>query len=54
MLDIISIITFLLSFIIGLALILIIIGCNNKTEEEQKLEDEEQLEYLRQYKEKIK
>ena len=41
-------ITFLLLFI-GLPIILIIIGGNDKTEEEQRLEDEEQMEYLRQY-----
>ena len=40
MLDIISIITFLFIFI-GLPMILIIIGGNDKTEEEQRLEDEE-------------
>lgn len=51
MLNIISMITFLLLFI-GLPIILIIIGGNNKTEEEQRLEDEEQMNYLKQYKEK--
>lgn len=51
MLDIISMITFLFLFI-GLPIILIIIGGNDKTEDEQKLEDEEQMEYLRQYREK--
>ena len=51
MLDIISMITFLLLFI-GLPIILIIIGGNDKTEEEQRLEDEEQMEYLRHYREK--
>lgn len=51
MLDIISMITFLL-LIIGLPIILIIIGGNDKTEEEQRLEDEKQMEYLRQYREK--
>lgn len=51
MLDIISMITFLLLFI-GLPIILIIIGGNAKTEEEQRLEDEEQMEYLRHYREK--
>ena len=50
MLDIISMITFL--FIFGLPMILIIIGGNDKTEEEQRLEDKEQMEYLRQYREK--
>ncbi len=50
MLDIISMITFLMLFI-GLPIILIIIGGNDKTEEEQRLEDEEQMEYLRQYRE---
>lgn len=53
MLDIISMITFLLFFIgIPIIFILIIIGGNDKTEEEQRLEDEEQMEYLRQYREK--
>ena len=51
MLDIISMITFLFIFI-GLPMILVIIGGNDKTEEEQKLEDKEQMEYLRQYREK--
>lgn len=51
MLGIISMITFLLLFI-GLPIILIIIGGNAKTEEEQRLEDEEQMEYLRHYREK--
>lgn len=51
MLDIISMITFLFIFI-GLPMILIIIGGNDKTEEEQRLEDKEQMEYLRQYREK--
>lgn len=51
MLDIISMITFLFIFI-GLPMILIIIGGYDKTEEEQRLEDEEQMEYLRQYREK--
>lgn len=51
MLDIISMITLLFLFI-GLPIILIIIGGNDKTEEEQRLEDEEQMEYLRQYNEK--
>ena len=40
MLDIISMITFLFIFI-GLPMILIIIGGNDKTEEEQRLEDKE-------------
>ena len=53
MLDIISM-TILLFLFIGLPLILIIIGGNNKTEEEQRLEDEEQMKYLKEYKEKIK
>lgn len=53
MLDIISMITFLLFFIgLPIIFILIIIGGNDKTEEEQRLEDEEQMEYLRQYREK--
>ena len=37
---------------VGLPMILIIIGGNDKTEEEQRLEDKEQMEYLRQYREK--
>ena len=53
MLDIISMITFILFFIgLPIIFILIIIGGNDKTEREQKLEDEEQMEYLRQYREK--
>ena len=53
MLDIISMITFLLFFIgLPIIFILIIIGGNDKTEEEQRIEDEEQMEYLRQYREK--
>ena len=51
MLDIISMITFLFLFI-GLPIILIIIGGNDKTEEEQRLEDEEQMHYLKEYREK--
>ena len=51
MLDIISMITFFFIFI-GLPMILVIIGGNDKTEEEQRLEDKEQMEYLRQYREK--
>lgn len=51
MLDIISMITFLLLFV-GLPMILIIIGGNDKTEDEQILEDKEQIEYLKQYEEK--
>ena len=51
MLDIISMITFLLIFI-GLPIILIIIGGSDKTEDEQRLEDEEQMQYLREYREK--
>ena len=43
MLDIISMITFFFIFI-GLPMILVIIGGNDKTEEEQKLEDKEQME----------
>ena len=49
MLDIISMITFLFLFI-GLPIILIIIGGNDK--EEQRLEDEEQMHYLKEYREK--
>lgn len=53
MLDIISMITFLLFFIgLPIIFILIIIGGNVATEEERRLEDEEQMEYLRQYTEK--
>ena len=48
MLDIISMITFLFIFI-GLPMILIIIGGNDKTEEEQRLEDKEQIEYFKNY-----
>lgn len=51
MLDIISMIT-LLFLLIGLPVILIIIGGNDKTEEEQRLEDEEQIQYLKEYNEK--
>lgn len=50
MLDIISMIT-LLFLLIGLPVILIIIGGNDKTEEEQRLEDEEQIQYLKEYNE---
>ena len=53
MLDIISMITFLFIFI-GLPMILVIIGGNDKTEEEQKLEDKEQMEYLKNYKSRWK
>lgn len=49
MLGIISMITFLFLFITQL-MILIIIGANDKTDYEQKLEDEEQIKYLREYK----
>ena len=51
MLDIISIAT-LLFLLIGLPLILIIIGGSKKTQEEQKLEDEEQIKYLKEYQDK--
>ena len=51
MLDIISIAT-LLFLLIGLPLILIIIGGSKKTQEEQKLEDEEQMNYLKEYQDK--
>ena len=51
MLDIISIAT-LLFLLIGLPLILIIIGGSKKTPEEQKVEDEEQMKYLKEYLEK--
>ena len=51
MLDIISITTFLF-LLIGLPLILIIIGGSKKTPEEQELEDEEEMKYLKEYQEK--
>ena len=51
MLDIISMIAFLIIFI-GLPILLILIGGSNKTEEEQSLEDEEQMKYLKKYHEK--
>lgn len=54
MLDIISM-TILIIFMIlfGLFAIFIIIGGNmNKSEEEQRMEDEEQLQYLKKYNEK--
>ena len=51
MLDIISMIAFLIIFI-GLPILLILIGGSNKTEEEQSLEDEEQMKYLKEYREK--
>ncbi len=54
MLDIISM-TILIIFMIlfGLIAIFIIIGGNmNKSEEEQRMEDEEQLQYLKEYNEK--
>ena len=51
MLDIISIAT-LMFILIGLPLILIIIGGSKKTQEEQKLEDEEQMKYLKEYQDK--
>ena len=51
MLDIISMIT-LIFLLIGVPIILIIVGCSNKTDEEQILEDEEQIKYLQGYKEK--
>lgn len=49
MLGIISMITFLFIFITQLML-LAIIGANDKSDFEQKLEDEEQIKYLRKYK----
>lgn len=53
MLDIISMITLIIGTIICvLFVICIFIGGNmSKSEEEQRLEDEEQMEYLRQYRE---
>lgn len=53
MLGIISMITCIFIFI-GLPIILIIIGGNDKTEEEQRMEDEEQIKYLNEYLEKHK
>ena len=54
MLDIISMITLIIIFSsFATFMMLIIIGGNmNKSKEEQRLEDEEQMEYLRQYREK--
>lgn len=44
-----------LFLLIGLFTYLIILGGNkNKTDEEQRLEDEEQIKYLRNYKNKMK
>ena len=55
MLGIISIITFFSLFIgLQILLFLIIIGSNDKSEEEQKLEDEEQMKYLRNYNKNMK
>lgn len=51
MLDIISMIT-LIFLLIGVPIILIIVGGNSKTDEEQRLEDEEQIKYLKEYEEK--
>ena len=51
MLDIISIATSIF-LLIGLPLILIIIGGSKKTQEEQKLEDEEQMKYLKGFQDK--
>lgn len=51
MLDIISMITFLLLFVV-LPILLIIVSANNKTEEEQCREDEQQMQYLKEYREK--
>ncbi len=51
MLDIISMAT-LMFILIGLPIILIIIGGSKKTPEEQELEDEEQIEFLKEYQEK--
>lgn len=56
MLDIISMITLFLSIIfilVGLSVILLLIGGNrDKTEEEQKFEDDEQMRYIAEYKNK--
>lgn len=54
MLDIISMITLIIIFSsFATFMMLIIIGGNmDKSKEEQRLEDEEQMEYLRQYREK--
>ena len=51
MLDIISMIT-LIFLLIGVPIILIILGGSKKTDEEQRLEDEEQIKYLNEYQEK--
>ena len=51
MLDIISMIT-LIFLLIGVPIILIIVGGSSKTDEEQRLEDEEQIKYLKEYEEK--
>ncbi len=51
MLDIISMIT-LIFLLIGVPIILIILGGSKKTDEEQRLEDEEQIKYLKEYEEK--
>ena len=51
MLDMISMIT-LIFLLIGVPIILIILGGSKKTDEEQRLEDEEQIKYLKEYEEK--
>ncbi len=51
MLDIISMIAFEVLFI-GVPIIFILIGGTKKTEEEQELEDEEQMKYLKEYQNK--
>ena len=43
------------SIVIALGMYLVIVGSNiNKTDEERRLEDEEQMNYLKNYKKKIK
>ena len=43
------------SIVIALGMYLVIVGSNiNKTDEERRLEDEEQMNYLKSYKKKIK
>lgn len=51
MLDIISMIA-LVVLLMGLPILLILIGGSNKTKEEQRLEDEEQIKYLKEYQDK--
>lgn len=51
MLDIISMIA-LVVLLMGLPILLILIRGSNKTEEEQRLEDEEQIQFLKEYQDK--